>query len=69
MDNRLLIRITDADQGAAASLLARLRAEPELRGRVEPVAAPPRPGSLGTLADVLTVAVGTGGAVSGLTSA
>ncbi|MFI9361392.1 hypothetical protein ACIG5E_10045 [Kitasatospora sp. NPDC053057] len=61
--------MTDADRGAAASLLAWLRAEDELRGRVELEAAPPRPGELGTLADVLTVAVGTGGAVSGLTSA
>ncbi|MFH9347654.1 hypothetical protein [Kitasatospora sp. NPDC017646] len=61
--------MTDADRGATASLLAWLQAEDELRGRVELEAAPPQPGSLGTMADVLTVAVGTGGAVSGLTSA
>ncbi|MFF9644894.1 effector-associated constant component EACC1 [Kitasatospora aureofaciens] len=61
--------MTDADRGAVASLLAWLRAEDELRGRVELEAAPPQPGSLGTRTDVLTVAVGTGGAVSGLTSA
>ncbi|MET8625100.1 hypothetical protein ABZW30_15325 [Kitasatospora sp. NPDC004669] len=58
MDNRLLIRVTDADRGAATSLRTWLRAEPELRGRVELTAAPPRPGSLGTLADVLTGAAG-----------
>ncbi|MFI9161383.1 effector-associated constant component EACC1 [Kitasatospora aureofaciens] len=69
MDDLLRIRVTDADRGATASLLGRLRAEDELRGRVELEAAPPLPGSPGTHADVLTVAVGTGGAVSGLTSA
>ncbi|MFJ7250046.1 hypothetical protein ACIQWA_36165 [Kitasatospora sp. NPDC098652] len=69
MGEPLRIRVTDADRGANTSLLAWLRAEDELRGRVELEAAPPHPGSLGTLADVLTVAVGAGGAVSGLTSA
>ncbi|MET8539995.1 hypothetical protein ABZW03_04965 [Kitasatospora sp. NPDC004799] len=69
MDEPLRIRVTDADQGAAASLLSWLRAEDELRGYVELVAPPPQPGSLGALADVLTVAVGAGGAASGLTSA
>ncbi|MGW1173722.1 effector-associated constant component EACC1 [Kitasatospora sp. NPDC002543] len=61
--------MTDADRGAAASLLSWLRTEGDLRGYVELEASPPRPGSLGTLADVLTVAVGAGGAASGLTSA
>ncbi|MFD9685047.1 hypothetical protein ACFWXO_04725 [Kitasatospora sp. NPDC059088] len=69
MDESLRILVTDADRGATTSLLAWLRAEDELRGRVELEAPPPQPGSLGTLADVLTVAVGAGGAVSGLTSA
>ncbi|MFF2618311.1 hypothetical protein [Kitasatospora sp. NPDC058046] len=59
----------DADTTAIGSLLAWLRAEPTLRGRVEPVGTAPRPGSLGTLADVLTVALGAGGVASGLTSA
>ncbi|MFI1524774.1 effector-associated constant component EACC1 [Kitasatospora cineracea] len=59
----------DADTTAVGSLLAWLRVEPSLRGRVEPVGSAPRPGSLGTLADVLTVALGAGGAASGLTSA
>lgn len=43
-----------------------LRQEPELRGRVAMVAASPNPGELGTLADVLSVAVGGGGALTAL---
>ncbi|RKT09227.1 hypothetical protein BX285_6301 [Streptomyces sp. 1114.5] len=69
LDEKVLIRVDDADTTAVGSLLAWLRAEPALRGRVEPVGTAPRPGSLGTLADVLTVALGAGGVASGLTSA
>lgn len=68
MDDTVQIRVEAADDGAA-SLLAWLRAEADLRGRVHLAESPPQPGSLGTVADVLMVAVGEGGVVSVLASA
>jgi hypothetical protein len=41
-----------------------LRHEPEFRGRVTPVDRPPDPGELGTTIDLLSVALGSGGALS-----
>ena len=46
-----------------------LRDEPELRGRVLLADKPPDPGSMGGLADVLTVAVGPGAAMTVFASA
>jgi hypothetical protein len=46
------------------SLLRWLRREPELRGRVGITSRPPRAGEMGSVPELLTVAVGSGGAVS-----
>ena len=46
-----------------------LRDEPELRGRVRLADKPPVPGSMGGLADALTVAVGPGAAATVFASA
>jgi hypothetical protein len=53
-----------ADPADFTSLTDWLRHEVELRGRVRPVSAPPGRGELGTLADVLAIAVGSGGALT-----
>lgn len=41
-----------------------LRDEPDLRGRIARVPTAPKPGEMGTLAGALSVALGSGGAVS-----
>jgi Effector Associated Constant Component 1 len=46
------------------SLIDWLRHEVELRGRVRPVDTPPAAGAMGSLASVLTVAVGGGGTLT-----
>jgi Effector Associated Constant Component 1 len=53
-------------QGALAELEDWLRHEPELRGRVAAVRRPPRPGELGAPMDLLSVALGGGGALTAL---
>lgn len=68
------VRVTDdADNAGAAdearSLLAWLTETDELRGRVTPQERPPVPGTLGPVLDGLVVALGSGGAVTGLTTA
>lgn len=47
-----------------ASLADWLRHEVGLRGRIRPVSAPPKPGEMGSVLDVLTVAVGCGGTLT-----
>ncbi|MFD5798395.1 hypothetical protein ACFWIO_33675 [Streptomyces diastatochromogenes] len=74
MDVRVDVRFTDdADVAGAAdetrSLLAWLTQEDELRGRITPQERPPVPGTLGPVLDGLVVALGSGGAVTGLTTA
>ncbi|MFF4394159.1 hypothetical protein [Streptomyces sp. NPDC001480] len=72
MDVRVEVR-AGADAGADAdgtrSLLAWLTEEDELRGRVTPHERPPVPGTLGPVLDGLVVALGSGGAATGLTTA
>jgi hypothetical protein len=68
MDDTVRIRVAAGAEGSAA-LLDWLWAEPELRGHVDRDASPPKPGSLGTVTDVLVVAVGSGGVATVLASA
>ncbi|MFJ9866645.1 hypothetical protein [Streptomyces sp. NPDC101165] len=58
-----------ADADETRSLLAWLTEADELRGRVTPQEGPPVPGTLGPVLDGLVVALGSGGAVTGLTTA
>lgn len=51
------------DPEVLRSLYQWLRNEPELRGRVQQLDRQPAPGEMGALADVLMVALGSGGAV------
>lgn len=51
------------------SLAGFLSEEAELRGRIDVVDAPPRVGELGSLVDLIEVAVGSGGAVTVLMTA
>ncbi|GGM24133.1 hypothetical protein GCM10011608_06230 [Micromonospora sonchi] len=67
MDDAVRIRV--AAGADAAALLDWLRVEPELSGCIDRDAAPPTPGSLGTVTDVLVVAVGSGGVATVLASA
>lgn len=61
---KVRLSIAGVDQVTGLEALAGwLREEPELRGGLT-LAAAPRPGELGGLADVLIAAVGGGGAVS-----
>jgi hypothetical protein len=57
----------DADD--LRSLASFLAAEPELRGRVDFDDSEPDPGQLGAVADAIVVAVGSGGALTVLTTA
>jgi hypothetical protein len=63
VDVALSVAGDDPDDGLA-DLLDWLRHEPDFRGRVAPVAGVPRPGELGVVTDVLSVALGSGGALS-----
>ncbi len=65
MDVSLVVDADDPDEGIA-ELYDWLRQEPEFRGRVTPVSREPRPGELGVLTDMLSVAVGGGGALTAL---
>ncbi|WP_425414609.1 effector-associated constant component EACC1, partial [Pseudonocardia spinosispora] len=47
-----------------ASLGAWLRRQDELVGRIRPIPRPPAPEDMGSLFDVLAVAVGTGGTLT-----
>ncbi|WP_206790721.1 hypothetical protein [Amycolatopsis sp. MtRt-6] len=59
------IRVTTADsRDRLRPLLTWLRAESELRGRLELTGGAPAPGEMGAVADVLTVALGGGGAAA-----
>ncbi|MFH8770806.1 hypothetical protein [Streptomyces sp. NPDC017958] len=73
MDVHLAQGAEGADEGTAAdetrSLLAWLAEADELRGRVTPREGPPVPGTLGPVLDGLVVALGSGGAATGLTTA
>ena len=62
---RLSVQGGDPVEGAA-ELADWLRHEPELRGLVAPDSAVPGAGELGSPADVLVVAVGSGGALTAL---
>lgn len=61
MDLRL--SLGEGDPEVLHALHQWLRNEPELRGRVRQVDRQPAPGEMGALADVLMVALGSGGAV------
>ncbi|MFI7125626.1 hypothetical protein ACIBQ1_08015 [Nonomuraea sp. NPDC050153] len=54
--------VGDSPGDALRDLYSWLSEEPELRGRVRIVEAPPEPGALGTAPDVLQLALGAGGA-------
>jgi hypothetical protein len=74
VDVHLDVRAADGAGGVAAaddtrSLLAWLAEEGGLRGRVTPQEKPPVPGTLGPVLDGLVVALGSGGAATGLTTA
>jgi membrane-associated two-gene conflict system component 1 (EACC1) len=64
------IRVVERDaEVELRSLRDWLTAEDELRGRVTSHTATPRPGEMGTVLDLLTVAVGSGGAATVLAGA
>ncbi|SEF56362.1 hypothetical protein SAMN05444920_10179 [Nonomuraea solani] len=54
----------DSSADALRDLYAWLSEEPELRGRVKIVEAPPEPGALGAAPDVLQLLLGAGGALA-----
>ncbi|MCC3767597.1 hypothetical protein [Streptomyces sp. UNOC14_S4] len=56
------VQLADGDSTDTAALWHWLSAERELRGRVSQVPSPIRETDLGSVTDLLTVAVGTGGA-------
>lgn len=58
-----LVSVTDDDE-ALRALLAWLKQEDELRGRVRMAPTTPAPGEMGAITDTLTVALGGGGAVT-----
>jgi hypothetical protein len=58
------ISVADGDLADLESLDDWLRGEPELAGRVNAVSNPPTRGHLGALTEVLTVALGSGGAIT-----
>jgi Effector Associated Constant Component 1 len=58
------ISVADGDLADLESLDDWLRGEPELAGRVKAVGSPPTQGQLGALTEVLTVALGSGGAIT-----
>jgi Effector Associated Constant Component 1 len=58
------ISVADGDQADLESLDDWLRGEPELAGQVKAAGSPPTRGHLGALTEVLTVALGSGGAIT-----
>ncbi|WP_433192988.1 effector-associated constant component EACC1 [Nocardia sp. CA-107356] len=65
MDTDLTLSIAGADTGWHMGELVRwLRAEPELRGKVTAADAVPNPGDMGSLVELATIAVGSGGVLS-----
>ncbi|MEU4836859.1 effector-associated constant component EACC1 [Nocardia testacea] len=64
-----LIKIRIQDSDALRSLLDWFRHEEELRGAVESVRAPIKPGQMGGALELLAVAVGSGGAATALVRA
>ncbi|MFD4444740.1 hypothetical protein ACFWPK_33670 [Nocardia sp. NPDC058519] len=64
-DTDVIVAVSGGDGIAGTeSLIAWLRQEPELRGRIHAVSSEPGDGEMGSVVDVATVAVGAGGAVS-----
>ncbi|WP_405520182.1 hypothetical protein [Streptomyces canus] len=63
MDSRVLVEVVGDDDGAVEDLFKWLNLQDPLRGRVEAVGLPARPGQMAGagLIDVLAVAVGAGG--------
>ncbi|MFC4535960.1 effector-associated constant component EACC1 [Sphaerisporangium dianthi] len=58
------LRISGGDAvGELVALIAWLRSQRELQGRVRPVTGPPASEELGGAVDLITVALGSGGAV------
>jgi hypothetical protein len=64
MHAKLRVLGSDEPSEEVQSLCAWLTKEREFRGRVDLDAVPVRPGEMGALADVLTVAVASGGALT-----
>jgi hypothetical protein len=64
MATSTVITITGTDPDGLRSLRSWLAHEDELRGRVALSGQAPAPGSLGVLAEVLTVSLSSGGAIS-----
>ena len=65
------IQLTVMGDGAPAairSLEAWLEGEDKLRGSIQRVVAAPQPGTMGSIADVLTAALGHDGAVAAMAS-
>lgn len=56
--------VESGDRQSAPTLYEWLRREDELRGRVGLERSPSRPGEMGDIANIITVAVGSGGLVS-----
>jgi hypothetical protein len=63
------ISVANGDPADLESLQDWLRGEPELAGQVKTAARPPTRGQLGGLAEALTVALGSGGAITVLAAA
>lgn len=65
MDTEITLSVVGADSARqTAELVGWLRREPELRGRVAAIDAVPNPGEMGSLVELATVAVGSGGVLS-----
>jgi hypothetical protein len=65
METRLRLSVNSEDPARdLAHLLSWLRQEPGLRGKVTPVRQSPGPGEMGSLIDLATIAVASGGALS-----
>jgi hypothetical protein len=64
MEARLSLAGTDNAQDELVALRQWLTDEPEFRGRVRAGQARPQPGQMGGAVDVLTVALGSGGALA-----
>lgn len=60
------IALVDDTTNGLASLYSWLQRDDELRGQVTSVAAETKPGDMGGVTEVLTVALGSGGAVAAL---